>query len=232
MIDMHCHILPGVDDGAPTMDVAVEMARMAHADGIHTIVATPHYNRHWKVERRVVLAGVSQLQRTLQKERIPVNILPGNEVRIEKPAWFETEEEPYCTLADGGKFVLLEQTWGGFEPTTKTVIQRLRKRGITAIIPHPERHEFFRQSPTLLDPLLEEGAWLQVTVDSLLGHNGVDAQTFAYFLLDQEAVHLLATDAHNTKRAPRLATGFVIVEERMGKAMAEAIRQRSAQVIA
>ena len=99
------------------------------------------------------------------------------------------------------------------------------------IIPHPERHFFFRENPELLDELIALGAWTQISVDSLIGKNGAEAENFALQLLSRGSIHTLATDAHNTKRRPNLSLGYAIVEQRAGISAADAIRSRMLTIV-
>ncbi|WJH36721.1 hypothetical protein N6H14_13900 [Paenibacillus sp. CC-CFT747] len=148
MIDIHCHILPGLDDGAADMQEAVAMARLAYEDGIRHIVATPHFTSAYPNGRAVVESGVRALQAELDREGLAVTIHPGNEVRLEDAARFRREAESgaFCFLDRQESFVLLEQPWSGYNPETAGVVAWLRERGVTPVIPHPERHYFFRDN--------------------------------------------------------------------------------------
>ena len=113
--------------------------------------------------------------------------------------------------------MLLEQRWTEYDVETPEIVAWLLARGITPIIPHPERHIFFRNQPELLTQLVEAGAWTQVSVDSLLGNNNQDALEFANRLIDANQVHTLATDAHNINRKPSLAIGYDYISRSCGQ---------------
>ncbi len=232
MIDIHHHILPGVDDGAVDMEMAVAMARLAYDDGIRTIIATPHYNSNWDVHRDRVIEQTEILQKELNRRGIALRLRAGNEVRLENRAFIEhaLHEDRICYLDDHKRYVLLEQAWENFYPETASIIERFRQQGTTVIIPHPERHYFFREQPSLLDDLLALGAWTQVSVDSLIGQNGMDAQLYAYSLIDRGFAHTLATDAHNLIRKPNLSTGCDIIEKRAGKEALRVLHDRLAGI--
>lgn len=232
MIDIHCHILWGLDDGAEDLAEAVEMARIAYADGVRCIVATPHFTNDWLNVRDDVEPKVKELQRTLDEAGIPVTVRAGNEVRLESEAFVigHAEREQFGYLDAEKKFVLLEQRWAGYEPASPRLVEWFKARGTTPIIAHPERHAFFRDDPSLLAALLELGAWTQVSVDSLLGKNGDEAKTFAVKLLHDDRLHTLATDAHNVRRKPNLAEGFRWIAEHAGAAKADAIAARMARI--
>jgi len=233
MIDIHNHILFGVDDGPADLELSATMARIAHEDGIRTIVATPHFNHTWRVEKETVERKVAELQAELDRLGVPLSIVCGNEVRIEG-AGFVLEalaKGRFCFLANNPAFVLMEEPWEGFHPDTWDVLETMRGRGTTIVLAHPERHPFFRNEPKLLERMIATGAvWTQVSVGSLLGENGPDAQAYAERLVDGGLAHTLATDAHNLRRQPVLSPGFDIVSARAGAKAAEAIRERMARI--
>lgn len=234
MIDIHCHILPGVDDGSQSLEMSVEMARAYVADGTSTIIATSHFCRAHRVDRRTVHQKLSALEEELRREGVTgLTLLPGNEVRLENARFFyeAAEREDFCYLGDRKDFLLLEQAWEGYCPETLDIIKDLRAQGTTPILAHPERQLFFRADMELLERQLELGAWTQVNVGSLLGETGPDAQAYAFNLLDRGLVHTIATDAHNLKRRPNLSLGFQAIEKRAGAAAAQAIRERMATII-
>ncbi|WP_274366118.1 tyrosine-protein phosphatase [Paenibacillus thermotolerans] len=233
MIDIHCHILPGVDDGALNLEMSVGMARLAAQDGIRVIVATPHHNKVFLVTEHTVRSKVKELQTELDRLNIPLTIMPGNELRLESPEFvYEAmAANRFCYLADNPRFVLLEQSWEKYHPDTPSVVAALKERGTTLILPHPERHFFFRERPKLLEELVGLGVWTQVSVDSLIGNNGPEVQKFALSLVDRGLAHTLATDAHNLRRKPNLSLGYKLVAQRAGAAAAEQIRGRMKRII-
>ncbi len=233
MIDIHCHILPGVDDGARDIDESIAMARRSVENGVTHIIATPHFNSSYLVDRPLVIERVRDVQAALDRENIPLTILPGNEVRIESIAFVKenAEQRRFCYLGNAEKFILLEQKWSGYNEGSIDLLEWFKERGVTIIVPHPERHFFFRDNPDQLLKLLDAGAWTQVSVDSLLGKNSPEAQTFAEWLLENDRVHTLATDAHNTNRKPNLAAGVAIVKQFAGERRAEEILRRMGRIL-
>jgi len=228
MIDIHCHILSGLDDGAGDLQVSVDMARMAYEDGIRHIVATPHFFGKYVTAPGTILEKIEQLRLELQRERIGITITPGNEVRLESAAFvYEHDKEGnFFYLDPGRRFVLLEQPWERYCDDSEEVFQWFLSRGTTPIIPHPERHAFFREQPELLYRLMDMGAWTQVTVDSLIGRNGKAAETFSRRLLERDQIHVLATDAHNTSRKPNLSEGFRLLNLMAGAERSQQILDR------
>lgn len=233
MIDIHCHIIPGVDDGASNLDEALEMARIAYADGIRHIVATPHFAKSYQTNRDDVTRGVKRLNKALKEAAISVEIHPGHEVRIESSQYFydHAKNETFHYLGSTGRYLLLEQKWSGYNNDSPEIVRWLLDRGVQPIIPHPERHTFFRQQPELLTRLIELGAWTQVSVDSLLGKNSEVAKTFGEWLIQTGNAHTIATDAHNPRRKPNLSLGFNIVRRLAGESEVQAILTRLQGII-
>src|SRR5438132_1271829 len=176
MLDLHCHILPGVDDGAASLDEALALARFCVRDGITHVIATPHCHRHCRLLRADILPHVAHLNAKLAAEEVPLAVLPGSEVQVTDTVAYcrDFEAGLYCHLGDGRAFTLLEFNWKvEFYPSDAAALVRwLGHHGMTPIIAHPERHGFFAANPDWLRTLVEAGAWLQVTVDSLLGNHG------------------------------------------------------------
>jgi protein-tyrosine phosphatase len=238
MLDLHCHILPDVDDGAATLSEALEMARFCVADGISHITATPHCNRAWPYFRADILPRVAHLNKELARANIALTVLPGSEIQLTDVATYRADFEAgrFCHLGDGRAFTLLEFNWRGvIHPSDAAAVELvawLRQRGMTAILAHPERHEFFRDDPSRLRALVDAGAWLQITVDSLLGNHGPAPQTAGEEMLRTYTDVVLATDAHNQRRCSGMSAGYAWVREHVGAQRAEDLRARSNRVLA
>jgi protein-tyrosine phosphatase len=233
MLDLHCHILPNIDDGAASLQEALDMARFCVADGITHITATPHCNRGWPHFRPDILPRVARLSDELKKAKIPLLVLPGSEIQVVDVNAYRTDFEAgrYCHLGDSHTFTLLEFSWQArnYPPNAEApkLVTWLREHGMTPILAHPERHEFFREDAPRLRALVDAGAWLQITVDSLLGNHGPDAQTAGEEMVGTYAEIVLATDAHNLRRCSGLAAGYAWVSERFGVQRAADLRARS-----
>lgn len=219
MIDLHCHILPGLDDGPPTMDVALEMCRIAAADGVRTIVATPHMlNGMYEVTPEAVFRGVGDLSRALSEKGIRLDILPGSDVHVhaELPAMVERGE--VLTVAGRGRHLMVELPQDVFPGELKDLLFRIQLKGITPLISHPERNVAIQQNPALLSDLIEGGSLTQITAGSLAGSFGAHVQKCALRLLQLNMIHVVASDAHNTaRRSPRLSEAFHVVKEEKGE---------------
>jgi protein-tyrosine phosphatase len=235
MLDLHCHILPGVDDGAASLDESLAMARFCVADGITHIVATPHCHRHCRLLRADILPHVARLNAELVSAGVPLIVVPGSEVQVTDTAAYRREFEAglYCHLGDDPRFTLLEFNWKPeqYPPDAAGLVGWLRDCGTTPIIAHPERHGFFANDPGRLRALVAAGAWLQITVDSLLGNHGPAPQTSGEALLRAYPVAVLATDAHNLRRCSGLSAGYSWVADRLGDGRAAELRARADQVL-
>lgn len=236
MLDIHCHILPALDDGPKTLKEALELARFAVADGITHIIATPHCHFITPLLRADILPRVTQFQAELNAAHIPLHIFPGSEIRTNDIALFqrEYEQETLCHLGDNPAYSLLEFGWRAEEyPTDAPAhVRWLLERGTQPIIAHPERHSFFARDRARLHDLVEAGAWLQITVDSLLGTNGERPQRAAedYLLFYPGCV--LATDAHRMSRCSGLARGYALVSEQLGDGRVADLQTRSDEILA
>jgi protein-tyrosine phosphatase len=208
-VDIHCHLLPGIDDGAKDIGESLEMARLAVADGTASVIATPHQlgnfsqNKGDDIRRRV-----AELQQRLDTEKIPLQVLPGADVRIEPDMVAGLVRGEVLSLGDRRKHVLLELPHELYLPL-EPVLMELSRRGMTGILSHPERNLGILRQPAVLTPLVEAGCLLQVTAGSLCGTMGAECQKFSERLLSEGIVHFLATDAHGPRsRRPLLRRAF------------------------
>jgi len=207
--DIHCHLLPGIDDGAGNWDEALAMARIAVRDGIATVVATPHQlgryagNRGAAVRRRT-----AQLQEALDRLALPLKVLPGADVRIEPEMVRRLRSGEVLTLADHRRHVLLELPHDLFIPLDGLLAQ-LHAAGVAGILSHPERNLGILRQPDVLVRLVGAGCLLQVTAGSLLGRFGPEVQKLARWMVGEGLVQFVATDAHGVRsRRPQLSKAF------------------------
>jgi len=209
MIDLHCHYLPGIDDGAATLEEALGLARASVANGIVHAVMTPHIhagvfeNRKSEIERHVEL-----FRKALKVARIPLSISLGGEVRIghELIELMEQDEIPFLGQLGSDRVMLLELPHGNVPVGADRLVAWLRARGIRPLIAHPERNKDVMRSLEKIRPFIEAGCLLQVTAGSITGRFGPQAQLRAREMLKQDWVFAVATDAHNLEhRPPELA---------------------------
>lgn len=203
MIDLHTHILPGVDDGVKTMDAALEFARVAAADGTRTIVATPHYRDGFYMNARPdVLAGVKELNAKLVSAGIPVEVLPGAEIHVCSDLVQRVKDGHATTLADNGRTVLFELSMSQYPTDIENFVFQMRLAGLQVLVAHPERIRYFQEDIRRYEALIRLGAFGQITTGSLVGVFGEDVESFSEELVRKQLVHVLASDAHNTRGRP------------------------------
>ena len=208
MIDIHSHILPGLDDGAGNLEESLAMARCATADGIRVMVATPHViTGLYPNSRETILAVVEQLRKFFKDNDIPLLILPGAEYHLEPDLPRRMTRGELLTINDAGRYLLVELPTALVPDYTGKMFYELQLQGVTPIIAHPERNAGFVRDPSLLHELVSRGALAQITAGSLAGLMGSTAAATARTFLKQGCVHFIASDAHaSNDRAPVLST--------------------------
>lgn len=203
MIDLHAHILPGLDDGAPDMNEAVEMCRLAESDGITAIVATPHSGNGVYVNGRDrILAAVATLNSRLGEEGINIRILPGADVHINHDMAGMMVAGNAMTVNDAGRYLMVELPHQIIPPNLGDWIFALKLKGITPIITHPERNLAIRKNMEEFRKWVELGALVQITAMSVTGQFGNSAQRCAHEMLKGNLVHVIASDAHSISGRP------------------------------
>lgn len=211
MIDLHAHLLPGVDDGPGTWDEALEMLRIAQEDGIGTLVATSHQEGSggYHSTNRVLRGLTTQLQRRAQESGLTVTVLPGGEVRAGPDLLARLEQEEALTLADRGRYILFEFPASEVPLYAHQLLFDLQVHGITPIIAHPERNAGFAERPEALIPLVEAGALVQLTAASFSSLVSRQTRALAILFLTHNLAHVLASDAHSATRRPPGLTRFI-----------------------
>lgn len=205
MIDLHCHILPGIDDGARDLDQALVLARAAVADGITHTVATPHIHTGRFPNTLIsITRAYRQLCAALKAESIPLKIGMAAEIRLSEEIlnMVLLNQVPYLGKWEGEKVLLLELPHSHIPPGTEQLIRWLRKQKVRPMIAHPERNKDVIRDFNKVMPLVREGCLFQVTAGAVAGHFGEPAQERAIQLLEQDLVTILATDAHHEVRRP------------------------------
>lgn len=217
MIDIHSHILPGVDDGAANWEETLELARAAVQDGIRTIVATPHHaNRKYWNYAPEVRGLVAQTNERLAAEGIELTVLAGQEIRVYDElldAWSRGE---LLTLGDSD-CVLLEMPSSTVPKGMAELVHELGIMGLRTVIAHPERNREIAIAPRALEELVEAGAYGQVTTHSLLGGFGRQIEKSAWTLCRKGLIHVVSSDAHHIQRRNfRLREAYEKVEKELG----------------
>lgn len=203
MIDIHCHILPGMDDGPKTEERACAMCKIAVGDGMKAIVATPHTgNGVYLNDAKDVLRGVKKLNKLLKEKGIDLTILPGHDAYIRPELIEDIKQGKVLTINDRKKYIVLELPAESVPSYVEGLIIKLKSNGITGIISHPERNYQVQQNLHVIEKLIQAGALLQITAMSLTGGFAAPAQKTAIRLLKRRLVHIIASDAHSEDKRP------------------------------
>jgi protein-tyrosine phosphatase len=202
-IDLHFHILPGVDDGAKDMMMAVEMARLALEDGVETIVATPHPNDSGIGSPSVTLEAIARLRLALQEHNLAdLKVLPGAECFF-SPETVEHLKHGQLLTINQTRYVLVEFHHVIAPVNIENALFRLRSNGYVPVIAHPERYKYVQTNLEWLAKLVKQGCLVQLTAGAFYGRFGKNCQKSAEQILSNNLAHLVASDAHNTQiRAP------------------------------
>ncbi|WP_057911616.1 tyrosine-protein phosphatase [Peribacillus muralis] len=216
MIDIHSHILPGVDDGAKSIEDSLQMARMAVIEGIHKIIATPHHmNGKYENRKEDIIARVATLNEVLQAQAIPLEILPGQETRIYGDMLKDYKLEEIVTLNDGGKYLFIELPSAHVPRYTEQLLSDIQFERLTPIIVHPERNQELIENPDLLYKLVNNGTLTQVTAASVSGAFGKAIQKFSMQLIEANLTHFVSSDAHNiTNRSFKMNEAYDAIEKK------------------
>ncbi|MFZ0760540.1 MAG: CpsB/CapC family capsule biosynthesis tyrosine phosphatase [Candidatus Sulfotelmatobacter sp.] len=229
MVDIHSHILPEVDDGPKSWETSVAMCRMAAADGITHQVATPHANDRYHYDRDYRQGLVTHLQ-PLVGDTLTLSL--GCDFHLSYDNLQDVLANPARYSIEGTHYMLVELSNYSVPPQTTDCFMQLGDRGITAIITHPERNPILRENLQRVVEWAEQGCVIQMTGSALTGFWGERVRRAAHWLLQHDAVHVLATDAHDTeKRIPVLSTARDAASEICGDEVAEALVDANPQAI-
>lgn len=224
MVDLHHHLLPGLDDGSPDMTTSVEMARLAEAEGITHIVCTPHASTHYGFDPAANSARLTALREALRESNVSVTLGQGCDFHISYDNIQDALANPSRYSINGRDYLLVELADYSISPNMQETFYELRLGGLTPILTHPERNPTLQRDPDRLIPWLRDGLLCQVTAGSVTGLMGRTAQKFAHRMLENRWVHFLATDAHNiTSRPPLMRKAYNTVAKRYGAVYAESI---------
>ena len=222
MVDIHNHLLPGLDDGSPDMETSLAMARMAVADGITHIVCTPHANHRYPYDPFAVEDLITTLRARLAQAKIPLEIARGADFHLTYENIQEALADPaHFSIAGRGYLMTELPDFGSFSSFDETYYE-LRLAGMTPVLTHPERNPTLQENQAKLNDWLRLGVLVQVTANSVLGDMGKKAQRMSLDLLEKKRVHFIATDAHNTSsRPPKMRETYELIAKRFDAAYAD-----------
>jgi protein-tyrosine phosphatase len=201
VIDLHNHILPGLDDGPGTVEGSLALARAAVAGGVETIVATPHVDHAWGVRPDAIPAAVAALAASLAQEGVQLELRSGAEVALTRLTDLEADERDSVRLGDG-PYLLLESPYATSALDFDAHVYRLRMQGQELLLAHPERSPLFQREPERLARLVDAGVLCSVSAGSIAGEFGRKVRTFSMALLADGLVHNVSSDAHDDSRRP------------------------------
>lgn len=226
MLDLHCHILPGLDDGAETLGVSLEMAAVAARSGVEYIFATPHCNTHDErknLRSAELIAAYRGLQSALDENGIPIRILSGAEVLARGRFEAHLEAEAFMTL-NASRYLLLEFYFDEDAAYMEHCFRAVENAGMVPVVAHPERYYCIQQAPELANLWVDRGRILQVNKGSILGELGEDAYTTSALLLRRGLVSVIASDAHHFyHRNPHMGALLEALDRRFPEVDAECL---------
>lgn len=222
MVDLHHHLLWGLDDGSPDLPTSLEMARMAQADGITHVVVTPHASDRYSFDPALVAARRAELADALSQQAIPLHLGLGCDFHLNYDNIQDAFQRPRRYTVNGTEYLLIELPDYSLPPNLLQTFYDLRVAGMTPILTHPERNPTLQKEPWRLTEWIEGGLLTQVTAGSITGAMGRPARRMALDLLGKRQVHFISTDAHNlTTRPPRMRSAYRAISLRFSPAYAE-----------
>jgi protein-tyrosine phosphatase len=199
MVDIHCHILPGIDDGSHSWEMTAEMCRAAVADGVTHIVATPHANYRYQYNRERFTEMLGQLHDAADGK---LAFSLGCDFHFSYENIRDALEHPRRYTIGDTQYLLIEFSDFGIPPTVKEEVLALRSRGMVPIITHPERNQWLLKRPEMVPDLIEQGCLVQVTANAVTGAWGSRSRKMVEWLLERNGIHVVASDAHDPVRRP------------------------------
>lgn len=220
IVDIHSHILYGLDDGPKTREETILLANQAVDSGINHVIATPHHkhlhkDHFYENDYRNILDMVEKVNQLMKEQNIPLNVYPGIEFHLHENIQDDIEHnlEHFLTLNNTGKYLLIELPCSYFPSITQEVLSDLQRIGFVPILAHPERNKFLRKNPGTIYNMVQDGILVQVTAGSINGIQGRRLKHFSQHLLDHNMVHFVASDAHHyTRRKFDLLSAYERIE--------------------
>ncbi|RKD76299.1 protein-tyrosine phosphatase [Sinobaca qinghaiensis] len=232
MIDIHTHVLAGLDNGPETIEQSIALVQQAEASGIRTIIATPHHNDGTSYHTgAAVQQQVKELNRRLKQENIQVDVKAGHEIRLNGDTMAELTEHHAIPLCDS-RYVLLEFPEHSVPLLSKNVLYDLQVKGYRPIIANPEKVMEFISDPDQLYTLATNGALMQLNAGAVIGTHGRDLQQFCFSLLEADLAHFIATSASDVKSNPFiLKEAYELIEEEFGRSAVDTFKTNALAVI-
>lgn len=233
MIDLHCHLLPGVDDGSKSMDISLKLANDAVRDGIDYALLTPHHmNGVYLNHKKVVIQQTQEFQMELDRYKIPLKVFPGQEVRINGDLLTALDQDDILFADESGRYLMLEFPDDDVPSYTSNMIYELMQRGIIPVIVHPERNTKIMKQPDILYDLLSRGCLSQITAGSYVGIFGHKVQKFSKQLIQAGQAYIFASDVHNLpNRKYEMTNAFVKMNHEFGNDYVSRFNENAKRII-
>ncbi len=213
MIDLHCHLLPKVDDGSDSVDTTLEMLKIGQRDGIEKIVATAHYNEFYNNSFYKVKSHVEAINSIIKENKIKIEVLPGQEVYLTSNI-LKCYDSGLVKGLNDSKYMLIELPMECYPKYAADIIYELKVMGITTIIAHPERYAYFINDLSNINLFIEKNCLFQINATSILGKSGKHVKRTAFELLNKGIADFIASDAHDKSfRKPQIKDAFNIIRE-------------------
>ncbi|EEI18214.1 PHP domain protein [Lentilactobacillus buchneri ATCC 11577] len=233
MIDLHCHLLPGVDDGSKSMDISLKLANDAVRDGIDYALLTPHHmNGVYLNHKRAVIQQTQEFQMELDRHKIPLKVFPGQEVRINGDLLTALDQDDILFADESGRYLMLEFPDDDVPSYTSNMVYELMQRGIIPVIVHPERNTKIMKQPDILYDLLNKGCLSQITAGSYVGIFGHKVQKFSKQLIRTGQAYVFASDAHDLpNRKYEMTNAFAKLNHEFGNDYVSRFSENTKRII-
>jgi protein-tyrosine phosphatase len=233
MVDLHCHLLPGIDDGSKNMDVSLRLAREATENGVTHALLTPHHmNGRYVNHKQDVIRRTREFQEQLKVHNIPLTVFPGQEVRINGQLLDALDKDDILFADTAGKYMMLEFPDDDVPNYTSRMIFDIQQRGIMPVIVHPERNTKIMAEPDQIYQLLEKGCLSQITASSYVGAFGKKVENFSRKLIEAGQSYVFASDAHDLPgRKYEMRQAFEKLSQEFGSELTEQYQNNARRII-
>lgn len=233
MVDLHCHLLPGIDDGSKSMETSLHLAREATENGVTHALLTPHHmNGRFVNHKRDVIQRTKEFADQLAKHQIPLTVFPGQEVRINGDLLAALDDDDILFADEGGRYLMLEFPDDDVPHYTKQMIFYLQQREVVPVIVHPERNTMIMDHPDILYDLLKKGCLSQITASSYVGTFGKKVERFSKQLIASGQGYVFASDAHDLPgRKYEMRQAFTKLNDEFGQQMATQYQENARAII-
>lgn len=233
MVDLHCHLLPGIDDGSKSMEISLRLAREATENGVTHALLTPHHmNGRYVNHKQDVIQRTKEFQKQINAHNIPLTVFPGQEVRINGQLLEALDKDDILFADTAGKYMMLEFPDDDVPHYTNQMIFDLQQRGIIPVIVHPERNTKIMADPDLIYQLLQKGCLSQITASSYVGTFGKKVEKFSYQLIEAGQGYVFASDAHDLPgRRYEMRQAFEKMQREFGQELVDQYLQNACSII-